>query len=573
MTAESTNAPVRHTGTAIAGVGNRVWIWLVGAIVLIATAPIFAILTIAFQASDNIWPHLVSTILPRAAIDTALLLSGVGILTLATGTATAWLVTMYRFPASKFLSWALLLPLAMPTYIIAYSYVEILDFSGPVQTLLRDLMGWRSSRDYWFPEIRSLPGAVFVIASVLYPYVYLTARSAFLAQSVCVLDVSRTLGAGPWDSFRQVAIPLARPALVAGVTIALMETLNDIGAVEYFGVRTLTVTIYTTWLGRGSLSGAAQLAVILLIVVMLLLWLERWSRRKQRFHHTSSKYHGLPTKRIAGWRRVLATLFCLSPVLVGFVIPASLLGIYVYARIGEPPGVSFLSLAGNSLFLSVVAAITAIFAGLVLVYARRFIRWRPLHALTRLASIGYAVPGTVLAIGVLIPLAALDNYIDGWMKNLFGVSTGLLMSGTLFALVLTFTIRFLAISQGAIGAGLGKVSPNLSLAARTLGRSAGGTLRDVDLPLIRPAIITAALLVFVDAMKELPATLLLRPFNFDTLATHVYTYASIERFEDAALPALAIVAVGLVPVAILSATIGLSFRTDRDATIAVQVDR
>lgn len=573
MTTETANAPTRHTRAATAGVGNRVWIWLVGAIVLIATAPIFAILTIALQADDNIWPHLVSTILPRAAIDTALLLSGVGILTLATGTATAWLVTMYRFPASRLLAWALLLPLAMPTYIIAYSYVEILDFSGPVQTLLREMMGWRSSRDYWFPEIRSLPGAVFVIASVLYPYVYLTARSAFLAQSVCVLDVSRTLGAGPWDTFRRVAIPLARPALVAGVTIALMETLNDIGAVEYFGVRTLTVTIYTTWLGRGSLSGAAQLAVILLIVVMLLLWLERWSRRKQRYHHTSSKYHGLPTKRITGWRGMLAALFCVSPVIFGFAVPASLLGIYVFARIGEPLSVSFLGLAGNSLFLSVAAAITAIFAGLVLVYARRSIRWRPLHALTRLAGIGYAVPGTVLAIGVLIPLASLDNYIDGWMKSLFGVSTGLLMSGTLFALVLTFTIRFLAISQGAIGAGLGKVSPNLSLAARTLGRSAGGTLRDVDLPLIRPAIITAALLVFVDAMKELPATLLLRPFNFDTLATHVYTYASIERFEDAALPALTIVAVGLVPVVILSATIGLAFRTDRDATIATRQDR
>ncbi len=572
MTMDSTDIPARYPSAAVAGAGSRAWIWLVGAIVLVATAPVFAILAIAVQADDNIWPHLVTTILPRAAIDTALLLSGVGVLTLATGTATAWLVTMYRFPASKLLSWALLLPLAMPTYIIAYSYVEMLDFSGPVQTMLRDLMGWQSRRDYWFPEIRSLPGAVFVIASVLYPYVYLTARSAFLAQSVCVLDVSRTLGAGPWDSFRQVAIPLARPALVAGVTIALMETLNDIGAVEYFGVRTLTVTIYTTWLGRGSLSGAAQLAVVLLIVVMVLLWLERWSRRNQRYHHTTGKYHGLPTKKLEGWRGLLAALFCLSPVLFGFFIPASLLAIYVLARVGEPLGVSYAGLAGNSLLLSVAASIAAIFAGLVLVYARRFSRWRPLHALTRLAGIGYAVPGTVLAIGVLIPLATLDNYIDGWMKSLFGVSTGLLMSGTLFALVLTLAIRFLAISQGAIGAGLGKVSPNLSLAARTLGRSAGGTLRDIDLPLIRPAIVTAALLVFVDAMKELPATLLLRPFNFETLATHVYTYASIERFEDAALPALTIVAVGLVPVVILSATIGLSFRADRGPTIATRED-
>ena len=559
----NTNTLKSETGAAPARSGSRLWLWLVGAIVLIAIVPIIAILVIALKAENNIWPHLVSTVLPRAAFDTAILLTGVGFLTLITGTSTAWLVTMYRFPGSRIFSWALLLPLAMPTYIMAYCYVELLDFSGPVQTALRELMGWRTSRDYWFPEIRSTGGAVFVIASVLYPYVYLTARSAFLAQSVCVLDVSRTLGAGPWSSFRHVAIPLARPALVAGVTIALMETLNDIGAVEFFGVRTLTVTIYTTWLGRGSLSGAAQLACVLLVIIMVLLWLERWSRRNQRFHHTSGKYHDLPARQLERWPAIAASLFCASPVIAGFFVPASLLSVYAYARIGEPNSGSFLGLAGNSLLLSVSAAVAAILAGLVLVYARRLVSWRPLHALTRLASIGYAVPGTVLAIGVLIPLAALDNFVDGWMTSFFGISTGLILSGTIFALVLTYTIRFLAISHGAIDAGLGKVSPNLSLAARTLGRSAGRTLREIDLPMIRPALVTAALLVFVDAMKELPATLLLRPFNFETLATRVYTYASIERFEDAALPALTIVAVGLVPVIILSATIRLAFRKDR----------
>lgn len=539
--------------------------WIVGVllILVVCAVPIVAIIAIAIKAENNIWPHLASTVLPRAAIDTALLLLGVGLVTLITGTGTAWLVTMYRFKGSRILAWALMLPLAMPTYIIAYCYVEILDYSGPVQSTLRASMGWQNARDYWFPEIRSLPGAVFVISAVLYPYVYLTARSAFLAQSVCVLDVSRTLGAGPWRTVREVAMPLARPALVAGVTIALMETLNDIGAVEFFGVRTLTVTIYSTWLGRGSLSGAAQLACILLVIVLLLLWLERWSRKHRKFHHTSSKYHGLPTNDLHGMRGALAILCCLIPVLAGFFIPAMLLVGYSIARIGDISIWPYLELAGNSIFLSVSAAITAVGTGLVLVYAPRIVRMPNLAGLSRFAAIGYAVPGTVLAIGILIPLAALDNVIANWSRETFGYSTGLLLSGTVFALILAYTIRFLAISHGAIEAGLGKVNPNLTNAARTLGQSAGQTLKRVDIPLIRPALVTAGILVFVDAMKELPATLLLRPFNFETLASHVYSYASIERFEDAALPALTIVAVGLIPVIALNATLRLAFRSDR----------
>ena len=527
---------------------------------LIALAPLIALGVMAFGPTSNIWPHLISTVLPGAVQSTLLLMLGVGAISLVVGTGTAWLVTMCRFPGRGVLEWLLLLPLAVPTYITAYCWVEVMDYAGPVQTTLRTLFGWRNATEYWFPEIRSLPGAVAVMASVLYPYVYLTARSSFLAQSVCVLDVSRTLGHNAWSTFKDVALPLARPALVAGVTLALMETINDIGAVEFFGVRTLTVTIYATWLGRGSLAGAAQLAAVLLVFVFFLIWLERYSRRNQRFHHTSSKYHPLPHVALTGWRGLLATLACALPVLIGFAVPAGVLCVYAAARLSELLDAQYLELGRNSLTLSLAAAVLSVGAGIVLVYARRLSRARLVHGLSRAAVIGYAVPGTVLAIGILVPLAAFDNALDAWMRSAFGVSTGLLLSGSAFAIVLAYTIRFLAVSHGAIEAGLGKVSPHLGMIARTLGRSPAGALREVHLPLARPALVAAGLLVFVDSMKELPATILLRPFNFETLATHVYSFASLERFEDAALAALTIVAVGLVPVVLLNRTARLSFR-------------
>lgn len=527
---------------------------------LVSLAPLIALGVMAVGPAANVWPHLLATVLPGALRHTLWLMLGVGLISLILGTGTAWLVTMCRFPGRGVLEWLLLMPLAVPTYISAYCWVEVMDYAGPVQGALRALFGWHDATQYWFFEIRSLPGAVAVMSSVLYPYVYLTARSSFLAQSVCVLDVSRTLGHSAWSTFRDVALPLARPALVAGVTLALMETINDIGAVEFFGVKTLTVTIYATWLGRGSLAGAAQLAAVLLVFVFFLIWLERYSRRHQRFHHTSSKYHPLPHTELAGFSGLLAMLACAVPVLLGFAVPAGVLAVYAAARLSDALGAQYLSLARNSLMLSLAAAVLAVGAGIVLVYARRLTRSRLVHGLTRAAVIGYAVPGTVLAIGILVPLAGLDNAVDAWMRSAFGISTGLLLSGSAFAIVLAYTIRFLAVSHGAIEAGLGKVSPNLGMIARTLGRSAGGALREVHLPLIRPALVAAGLLVFVDSMKELPATILLRPFNFETLATHVYSFASLERFEDAALAALTIVAVGLVPVVLLNRAARLDFR-------------
>jgi iron(III) transport system permease protein len=518
---------------------------------LIALLPIIAIALIALKPSGDTWAHLTDYVLPGALRRTLGLMAGVGLLSLVVGTGTAWLVTMYRFPGRGYFQWLLLLPLAVPTYIIAYTYLELLDYSGAVQSTLRDLFGWQDARSYWFPDIRSLGGAILVMSAVLYPYVYITARASFMAQSVCVLEVSRTLGRTAAQTFWQVGLPLARPALAAGVALALMETLNDIGAVEFLGVRTLTVAVYDTWLDRNDLAGAAQIACVMLFFVFALLLIELALRAKRRFHHTTGKYRDLPEDRLGGLRGALAALACALPVLFGFVLPAGVLlhDALAYVAAGLEP--EFWRAGLNSLLLAAAAAALAVTFAVVLAYARRQTRSALIQGASTLPAISYAVPGTVLAIGLLIPLAGLDNLVDAAMRSLFGVSTGLVLSGTAFAIVLAYTIRFLAASLGAVEAGLSKVSRSIDAAARTLGATVSETLFKVHLPLLRPALGAAALLVFVDSMKELPATLLLRPFNFDTLATQVFTLVSLYRYEEAGLSALTIVLVSLAPVLLL----------------------
>jgi len=543
--------PLRRRLARLKESGNLGWSASALLISLIALLPIFAIFAIALGPSDDTWPHLIANVLPGALRRTLLLLAGVGALTLLIGTGTAWLVTMYRFPGRRYFQWLLLLPLAIPTYIIAYSYLELLDYSGAVQSTLRDLFGWRDARSYWFPDIRSLGGAVLVMSAVLYPYVYITARASFVAQSICILEVSRTLGRSSSQTFWAVALPLARPALAVGVALALMETLNDIGAVEFFGVRTLTVAIYDTWLDRNNLAGAAQIACVMLLFVFALLVLERALRGKRRFHHTTGKYRRLPEDRIEGLRGAAAALACAIPVLFGFVIPACVLSHDAVAHMAAGLAPAFWQAALNSLLLAAAAAILAVGFAVVLAYGRRQTRSKLVHGASTVPAISYAVPGTVLAIGILIPLAGFDNFVDSLTRSLFGVSTGLLLSGTAFAIVLAYTIRFLAASLGAVEAGLSKVSRNIDAAARSLGAPLGEMLFRVHLPLLRPALGAAALLVFVDSMKELPATLLLRPFNFDTLATQVFTLASLYRYEEAGLSALTIVLASLVPVLLL----------------------
>ncbi|MDD7912121.1 iron ABC transporter permease [Pseudovibrio exalbescens] len=549
--------------------GERVLAFGTIALTVLSVLPVLTVLYLALGSAGDNWRHLIETVLPGAVWTTILLLVGVGALTLVVGVGTAWLVTMCRFPGRRFFDLALLLPLAVPTYIIAFSYVEILDYTGVVQSTLRSLFGFQTSRDYWFPEVRSLGGAIFVMGFVLYPYVYLTSRASFLIQSAGTLDVSRTLGAGPLRLFLKVALPLARPAIAVGVTLALMECLNDIGTVTFFGVKTLTFSVYETWLNRSSLTGAAQLASVMLLIVFGLIWLEHYARRRQRFYQSNgSETRALPSYALKGLRGWMAVLACALPILFGFVFPALLLLSKALRRREEFFNPDLWQAANNTLWLSAIAAVVSIAVSLALAYTRR-LNPSPLTTnMGRLASIGYAVPGTILAVGILFPVAALDNAVANSLRDLFGISTGLILLGSGTALIYAYVVRFLAVSYGQIDSGFGKISPHLDMASRTLGQSALGTLAKVHMPLMKPVLSSAMLLAFVECMKELPATLLLRPFNFDTLATTVFTAASREAFEDAALPALLIVLVGVVPVVLLARTTVKTFRQKQNTRSA-----
>lgn len=527
------------------------WTVVPAALAAVMALPLATVVALSLTADENVWPHLAATVLPTAIADTVVLLIGVSLLTLAFGASTAWLVTMCRFPGRALIDRLLVLPLAMPTYIVAYAYVELLDYTGPVQGLLRQAFGWSSFRDYWFPDVRSMGGAIVLLSVALYPYVYLSARASFVQQSVCVLEVARTLGRTSAGAFWSVALPLARPALAGGVALVLMECLNDLGAVQYLGVRTLSVSVYATWLQRGSLGGAAQIALVALVFVLALMLAERWARGRGQFHHTTGRYRSIPFSDLEGWRAAAAAAFCALPVVVGFAAPFALLLVQGLAHVSDAFAAGFWRAVRNSVAVAAVAAAVTVALGLCLAYARRVAP----NALVRIAvggaGLGYALPGTVLALGLLIPLAAFDNRLDALLRSSLGVSTGLLLSGSLFVIVLAYAIRFLAVSLSALEAGFARLSPNLDAAARTLGETALSALWRVHVPLLVPALGAAALLVFVDGMKELPATLLLRPFNFETLATQVYSYATLEQFEQATLGALTIVAIGLVPVLLL----------------------
>lgn len=537
------------------GSDQRWWTAIALALAGLMLMPVGAIVVLALSSTNNEWPHLLRTVLPTSLWSTLLLVTGTAATSLVVGTATAWLVTMYRFPGRTLLDRLLVLPLAIPTYIVAYCYVEIFDYGGPVQSAVRSIGGYASPRDYWFPEIRSLGGAIAVLSAVLYPYVYLTARASFVQQSMCVLEVARTLGQTSLGAFRRVALPLARPALAAGGALVMMETLNDLGAVQYLGVETLSVSIYVTWLQRSNLPGATQIALVGLVAVVLVLIVERLARGDSRFHHTTGRYRAIAFQDIVGWRGYLAAALCAMPVVIGFIVPFFVLARHAMAHFGEAFTDEFVPAAVNSVLVASAVAGVAVVLALILAYAGRVASRGPVAAATRLAGLGYALPGTVVAIGVLIPFATFDNWVDAQMRAHFGFGTGLVLSGTLAALVFALTTRFLIAALGNIEAGLQKVSPNLDAAARTLGETPMSALWRVHLPLLLPAIGAAGLLVFVDTMKELPATLLLRPFNFETLATHVYGLTALEQFERAALGALAIVLAGLVPVLLLHRTV------------------
>ncbi|QRM56815.1 iron ABC transporter permease [Sinorhizobium sp. BG8] len=522
--------------------------------------PVIAIIVIALSSSNGDWPHLVSNVIPRATVRTLLLLAGVSLATTVTGVITAWLVASCEFPLRRLMSGLLVLPLAIPSYIAAYAFAEFFSFTGPVQSLLRALFGFHSSRDYWFPEIRTTGGAVVVLASVLYPYIYLAARSMFLMQGRTAADVARTLGAGPLSVFAKVQIPMARPAIMVGLTLVSMETLNDIGAVEYLGVQTLTFSIFDTWLNRGSLAGAAQIACVMLLFIALLLVVERTARRQQRFasQKTTAAVHDPVRLKLAGWKRWAATTFCIIPPFLGFAVPIFVLGGYAVHRLDQFLSFRLLSALWHSIIISASTACVAVTLAFVLSYATRTTRSPLTFAAGRLASFGYGVPGTVLAMGVLIPLAGFDNSLDAMLRETFGISTGLLLSGSGLAIIYACTVRFLTMAEGTIDAGFNKLSPHLDMASRTLGRTSSQTLLTVLLPMMRPATLTAVLLVFIESMKELSATIMLRPFNFNTLATLVYEDASRAKVEDASVAAVIIIAAGLIPVFLVSRSLDQS---------------
>lgn len=523
---------------------------------LLFALPVVMVAAAALTPAGETWAHLSETVLPRYIVNTLWLMVGVGIGTAAIGTGTAWLVTMCEFPGRRLFEWALFLPMAVPAYVLAYAYTGLFDVAGPVQGLLRDLTGW-SVRDYWFPDVRSLPGAIAMMVLVLYPYVYLITRAAFLEQSVCVLEMGRTLGCSPWGAFRRLGLPLARPAVVTGVSLALMEALGDFGTVQYFAVDTFTAGIFRTWLGLGDPVSAAHLAAMLLGAIAFLMVAERLARGRARFHHTTTRYRPLTRLSLSPLAGAGAWLACALPIVLGFLAPATALGVWALGEEGMATG-AFFTYTRNTLALAVPTAVLAVCLAVLLGYGRRLGLSAPGRAAVRFAAMGYAVPGAVIAVGILVPLSAFDNTLDAWMREHFGLSTGLLLSGTVGAVIFAYLVRFLAVAFNTVEAGLEKVTPNMDAAARSLGRGPLDTLRRVHLPMMRASLFTAGLLVFVDVMKELPATLMMRPFNFDTLAVKAHELASDERLAEAAMPSLAIVAVGVLPVILLSRAIATS---------------
>lgn len=526
-------------------------------IALVVALPVLTVISFLISPSTETWQHLADTVLADYISNSLILMLGVALGAGSMGVTMAWLVSMYDFPGRRIFTWSLLLPLAMPAYIIAYTYTGMLEAGGPIQEWIRSFFSL-SYGEYWFPEIRSIGGAICMFSLVLYPYVYLLARAAFLDQSVCALEASRTLGCGPWRSFFLVALPLARPAIVAGLSLALMETLADYGTVHFFGVATFTTGIFRTWFGLFDETAAGQLSAMLLGFVFVLILLERWSRRRAKFHHSTNRYQSLPSITLPRWRALLCTLACFIPLFFGFVLPFFQLSIWALDTWKEMIDETFLQLVKHSFSLAGAAALITLIPGLILAYANRVSPGKTQSMITRLASMGYAIPGTVIAIGIMIPFGRIDNVIDGWLRDNFDFSSGLIFSGTVFILLFAYVVRFLSISLQSVESGLGNIRPSMDEAARSMGYNQTQMLRRIHLPIMKGSLLTAMVIVFVDVLKELPATLVLRPFNFNTLAVRAYELASDERLADASTAAISIVLVGIIPVIILSRTINLS---------------
>ena len=530
---------------------NYIWNTSSGVIALLLVLPILAIFTTAVGETGDLFSHLMSTVMPTYAYNTVVLALGTMCLSLIFGVPSAWIMAMCRIPSERVLQWALVLPLAMPGYIVGYIFTDWFDFAGPVQILLRDITGWGPG-EYWFPDIRTLSGAIIVLSLVFYPYVYLLCRAAFMEQNVSLLQSARLLKCSPWESFRRISLPLVRPSMAVGLSLVAMETIGDFGTVSYFAVNTLTTAVYDTWLGYSSLTAAAKISAIMLVIVIMLLSTERYSRRKQKLFQNQFNSREDFRYQLNGWKKWLALFWCWGLVCVAFLFPLGQLLIYAYKYFAQSWTAEFREYAMNSLNVSFLAAMIAVLVALIVNFNQRVNPSKRNLACMRLSSMGYAVPGTVLAIGVMVSVLFMDHFVNDVAKAMEWGRPGLIFSGSMFGLIFAMVVRFSAVAIGSIESSLSKVSPSLDMASKTMGCNTNQMLRRVHLPLIKRGALIAGLLVFIESMKELNAALLLRPFNFETLATYVYNYASDEHLELAAMPAVLLVLVGLIPLIIVN---------------------
>ncbi len=518
-------------------------------LVLLICIPIFIIFSHLFASPSSTWSHLASTVLKDYIINSFILIAGVGSLSLIMGVSTAWLVTTCNFPGRKFFSWALILPLSIPTYIAAYTYAGIFDYTGPVQKWVTFL---GIDNNTIFFDVMTIEAIIFILAFTLFPYVYLITRTSFHRQSRTFLESSRSLGKGQFSTFFKIALPLARPAIVGGLFLVLMEVLNDYGAVKYFGIPTFTTGIFRAWFSLGDSDAAIRLSAILMIFIFSLMWLENWQRGKAKFTSSDSSFKPMQKLTFGKVGKSIAFTICLVPFLFGFFIPVLQLGSWALQTAKDVVNTEFIVLVLNSFFLAVVAALLCVFVALVLIYTARLYHSYLTSRFSKIAVLGYSMPGAVIAVGVLIPLISLDKSIAGFMSANFGISTGLLLTGTIFALIFAYLVRFLAISFNPIKAGFENTCEKLDEASRSLGISPLRTLRRINLPLIKGTLLGAAILVFVDVLKELPIILVLRPFNFNTLSIRAFELASDEMVAQSANAAIIIILTGIIPIIILS---------------------
>lgn len=514
--------------------------------------PIASIVWLSFSVETLQWRHLMSTVLPRYLTNSLVLMAGVGFVSLFLGTSLAYLVTNIKFPGAKVIKYALFLPLTMPSFIAAYAWVELLEYAGPLQTSLRATMGWTSARDYWFPDIRSRFGAILVLSFALYPYVYLLARSAFRELPLSGHDVARSLGLGHVRQFWRISLPQARPAIVAGTAIVMMETLNDFGTVDFFAVQTLTTGIFSLWLESYNTGGAAQLALFAVVIVAALLFLERLGRRNARFNKSGRQLARVKPQRVSNLMSSLALLFCLVPIFIGFIIPLFVLVRPTLNDINLWTDIELWSAAGHSLLLGFVSATLVVFLSMIMILGLKDNKTLLGKYIPTVSTLGYAFPGAVLGLGILIPLATLDNWAADKIYFMTAVDPGLLLTGTAAALVIAYCVRFFAIGVGASEAGLAAITPSIPHVAQSLGSGRSSLVWRIYQPLMRGSLASAMVLVFVDTVKELPATLLLRPFNFETLSTHTYGQATLENFNATAPPALLMIGLSFGAIIVLA---------------------